>query len=600
MLILAGVTINGVINGGLLDSAQNAKSKWEQAQTDEQGALKDYEDIIDNILGVEKYEIAITSPEQIYALGRLLNSNTRIVAGLTSYSNSELEATDLSLFEFPEEYKTNTDKITFLQTTSYGLENDITLTLQRGTGTDCFLGIGGSANPFKGSFNGKGKTITILGNTININANFSNGMGLFGQTENAKISNLNINLGSNITINSISKNDFRVGLLVGYANLTEINNVSIKMEDNGINVDFNTSYRNAIDIAPMIGYIKDSHISNCQVNMINSSIMISNDNEDNSYKYNIGGLVGKTENVNTISSCNVEFIDGKIGFDVENTGELTGYGSAVGGIIGFANAGSDNTNNIGRNGTTITNCNFTSSNSSKQEVIYAKENIGASPNAGGIVGLSFNNCSIINSNVNITNGIIISQRLLENATEASFGATCGGIIGRLEHTGRISGCTVQGNNLDIIAASTEREMYSGGIVGCDIGPYHKNQISLEDNEVIGNNNTTVQVKVISENGMTNRYIGAGGIAGSSTYIVKDCVVNGTTIINEGSNSNSRVSAIGKIVGVYTTAKKDALWTRETYFEPNENIGILNCSSTNVTLSTDNNIVSTGEVYGIEY
>ena len=85
---------------------------------------------------------------------------------------------------------------------------------------------------------------------------------------------------------------------------------------------------------------------------------------------------------------------------------------------------------------------------------------------------------------------------MENVTTAKFGSTSWGVIGRLEHTGIINGCIVTGNNLDIIAESTERDIYSGGIVGYDMGPYHKNQISLVNNKVIGNGTTTVKVKLI--------------------------------------------------------------------------------------------------------
>ena len=42
MLILAGVSVTLALNGGLFDSAQNAKSKWELAQADEQTALDNY------------------------------------------------------------------------------------------------------------------------------------------------------------------------------------------------------------------------------------------------------------------------------------------------------------------------------------------------------------------------------------------------------------------------------------------------------------------------------------------------------------------------------------------------------------------------------
>ena len=74
----------------------------------------------------------------------------------------------------------------------------------------------------------------------------------------------------------------------------------------------------------------------------------------------------------------------------------------------------------------------------------------------------------------------------------TFGTTIGGIIGRLEHTGNVKGCIVKGNNLKINAKSTEKEIYAGGIVGIDMGPNHKNLISIENCSFIGNNNFTIE------------------------------------------------------------------------------------------------------------
>lgn len=73
--------------------------------------------------------------------------------------------------------------------------------------------------------------------------------------------------------------------------------------------------------------------------------------------------------------------------------------------------GSDNTeDNIGNEGITIDNSSFTSNNTIQKEVLFAKETTGSAPNVGGIVGLAFNNCSIKNTYVDITNGTIIAEK----------------------------------------------------------------------------------------------------------------------------------------------------------------------------------------------
>ena len=313
LLILAVVSIRAVQGDGIIQHAKNARNDYQAAEGNERTILDDYLTQIEEGLNSEtqSYEIAITDSNQIYALGRLLNSNNLTIASLTSYSGSEQEVADLSLFEIPEEYISNADKIAFLQTASYGLENDIAVTLQATSGTNCFIGIGGTNDPFKGKFYGNGKTITISGSTLNVNNNFAAGVGLFGVTDGATISNININLVEDILVNIVVR-ELNFGLLVGNAMSTQINKVTISMEGKNINVDLNTAYRNAVRVGGVTGYIQYCNISNCDVNLSNSTISLVNDYEGDTKQYFLGGLVGNTKWENNIENCNVSFIDTKI------------------------------------------------------------------------------------------------------------------------------------------------------------------------------------------------------------------------------------------------------------------------------------------------
>ena len=314
-----------------------------------------------------------------------------------------------------------------------------------------------------------------------------------------------------------------------------------------------------------------------------------------------GGVLARAKKT-TISGTKVNLINSSIGITANNASFSEYYYSiATGGIIGFAEPGSDNTeDNIGKEGITIDNSSFTSNNTIQKEVLFAKEITGSAPNVGGIVGFAFNNCSIKNTNVDITNGTIIAEKTTEDE-HVQPNSTSGGIIGRLEHTGVIENCIVNGNNLNIIARSTNKEIYSGGIVGVDMGPRDKNQISLKDNKFIGNNTSSIMVELI-RGSKENEKIYAGGIAGRSAYIIKDCTVSGVSIYHKGADISVTMAAIGKIVGRFDYMNS-GLWIDSGYFVPEANRGIINCTTNNVNLDVEDNnsgIVSVGEEWGKAY
>ena len=166
------------------------------------------------------------------------------------------------------------------------------------------------------------------------------------------------------------------------------------------------------------------------------------------------------------------------------------------------------------------------------EVLYAKEKAGTSTNVGGLAGLTFNNLTIENSRVDVKNGSFVSERLESEETATDFGSTVGGIIGRMEHTGRIADCVVNGENFDIIVRSTEKEIYAGGIVGVDIGPIHKKQVSLENNKVIGNGTTEIIAEIVKSD-KPNSGIYLGGVSGSTGYQILNCETSGVSLVLNG-------------------------------------------------------------------
>lgn len=592
--------------------------------------------------------IAITNVEQIYALGRiLLNESTRQGTGIDNFKTYLTDGylqSDLALFEIPSQYVTDTEKIDYLATTSYRLETDINITFYRSSNyAQYFMGIGDTENPFRGIFNGNGKNINITECNFGTSTNYTS-LGFFSNTENALIKNCNINVNGDILIKYNLKT-LSFGMLAGKINNSIIYNNTISLNNTvlGINYPEGTNYYNSAVLATLIGTASgNSKIEKCIVNMNNNSeLYIKHNNDELTQQYLIGGIVARTEGTITerinITNCGINLENSKmygivpdygliggvvgnakytdiyntkvylknseIGIEaIQNANKTSSYVSlGVGGIVGFASPGSDNTNNIGHTGVNVDSCSFTSENDNQKLILYAKENTGAAPNVGGIIAIAFNNCIINNCTVDVKNGVLLAERDNENDTIASYGSTIGGIIGRLEHTGNVKGCIVTGDNLKINAKSTEKEMYAGGIVGVDMGPSHKNLISIENCSFIGNDNSTIELEVI-EGTANNMNIFMGGISGQSTYIMKDCNVEGVNLEYVGAHNQVSRSAVGKITG-YSASDRVGFWQSTTYFTPDETRGLINCTysnNVNITVNgSDTSLILVGDEYGLK-
>lgn len=591
--------------------------------------------------------IAITNVEQLYALGRiLLNESTRQGTGINNFKTYLTDGylqEDLALFEIPSQYVTDAEKINYLATTSYRLDTDIDITFYNASNyAQYFMGIGDTENPFKGIFNGNGKNINITECSVGTSTNFTS-LGFFSNTENALIKNCNINVNGNVLIKYNVKK-ISLGMLAGKINNSTIYNNTISLNNTvlGINYPEGTKYYNSAFLSTLIGTASgNSKIEKCIVNMNNNSeLSIKHNNDELTQQYIIGGIVAKTEGTTSerisIKNCDINLENSKmygivpdygliggavgnakytdiyntkvylknseIGIEaIQNANKTSSYVSlGVGGIVGFASAGSDNTNNIGHTGVYVDSCSFISENDNQKLILYAKETTGAAPNVGGIVAISFNNCVINNCEVDVKNGVLLAERDNENETIASYGSTIGGIIGRLEHTGNVKGCIVKGNNLKINAKSTEKEIYAGGIVGVDMGPTHKNLIPIENCSFIGNNNSTIELEVI-EGTANNKNIFMGGIAGQSTYIMKNCNAEGVNLQYVGAHNQISRSAVGKITG-YSASDRVGFWASTTYFTPDETRGVINCTSSNnvnITVNgSDTSLILVGDEYGL--
>ena len=590
-------------------------------------------------------DIVITSAEEVYALSRvLMSTDLRTEFGLGSDADSYIS--DFNYFTFPDNVTTHAGKLNYLKAASYRLEKDITLDFNI-DGTNTFIGLcaGAQGNGFIGFFNGNNKTITLTCSNNNLNLTSSiTTLGLFANVNKGTIVNLNVDVNSDIQINSIAAHT-DVGFVVGRMfNTSSLYNVKVNLNncEAGSRFDESITSTGDIRISGIVGRANyGTTIKSCVLNLNNAKFVndISAEEYTSGNRLVTGGIVsfctGTASNRNKIEGCYVNITnseissivptnayclmggvvgyaeysdlknnivtltDGTIGGTADDIGLVSQYyGITVGGILGFARPGSSNTDNIGLTGIVIEDCEFNSTSSSQKDILYAKENKGASPNVGGILGLAFNNCIINRCSTNVKSGNIVSQRLETNDTVATYGATAGGICGRLEHTGRIYNCVVNGKKLNVIARSTENLVYAGGIVGVDIGPIHKDQISIEKNTFIGNGTSNVTLDLISSSG-ANKEVYVGGIAGKSTYILKDCKITGTDVNFNGTSSNiTTANGIGKIVGNFD----DGLWNnpnQNMYFTPKTDRGVFNSKAENVTLNINVTAASSVKTCTIE-
>ena len=144
----------------------------------------------------------------------------------------------------------------------YKLANDIDF--EDAQITDMFS----SSNPFKGHFDGNGKTIS------NFKIKSATNAGIFGQTEKATIKNLNI---KNAQIDwSNGRSSSNAAILVGRAIDTVIRNITI----DGVKIDVSANTSAEINLGVLVGLsentsVKDVKITNANINLIRSRLKVT-------------------------------------------------------------------------------------------------------------------------------------------------------------------------------------------------------------------------------------------------------------------------------------------------------------------------------------
>ena len=184
-----------------------------------------------------------------------------------------------------------------------------------------WIPIGTEDNPFKGTFDGNDKTITINDKFIPQDSNTLQPLGLFGyvlqytfhdNTFPTSISKLNINWNGNSQTNGTS-----FGLLVGKAKGVHINNISITANKIPLTGNFNST-------GGLVGEAIDCSLNNNRV----GNVVINPSSE--TYKpNNIGCLVGSSTSTNITTPNSIKYNEVSDCKIIGNTN--------LGGLIGISN-----------------------------------------------------------------------------------------------------------------------------------------------------------------------------------------------------------------------------------------------------------------------
>mgnify|MGYP000557275952 CR=1 FL=1 len=193
-----------------------------------------------------------------------------------------------------------------------------------------FEPIGNSSTPFSGSFDGQGHTISDL----TINRSSDNRAGLFGDTENATISNVTL-AGVDITGDEV------VGSLVGVTDGGSVRDVSASGSVNG-----------TVRVGGLVGFFNGSAITNSTASVATTA------GSDKSGDSSVGGIVG-------------ELWGGDLS-NVRASGTVSGVGENAGGVVGEYTSGA------------LSN-------------LTATGNVYGADSVGGLVGVGSNSVTVRNS-----------------------------------------------------------------------------------------------------------------------------------------------------------------------------------------------------------
>lgn len=318
---------------------------------------------------------------------------------------------------------------------------------------------------------------------------------------------------------------------IGYEHVGLFGRVEGTLENiNIVGGSINVTGTTSMAVGSIVGYLENSVLQNCS-----SSANVSASSSDGSSS--IGGILGRAEQVVTISDCDYSGkltcgghnprVGGIVGYmyhsthviNCENTGDIQAQGEyvIVGGIAGY---------------TYLSSLDMHSISSSRNTGDINVLNNTSSMHTGGIIGKA--------QHVDITNCKNLGNIFVDAPGGSAYE---GGIVGYSSESVSITDCA---NRAGIVVENSVSVVYSGGIVG---GVW-----SGDAQFAISQSYNTGDISIISP----ENWVCTGGIVGdNSSGSISECYNTGNLTVESPENSSYIGGILGKKTGsTYTLSITD--------------------------------------------
>jgi len=409
---------------------------------------------------------------------------------------------------------------------------------------------------FNGLFNGNGHKITGLASTAP----------LFAATgSNGTIKDLTIAADCSFTFTHPNTTEALFGSVVGYhkgvmENVTVNADVALAPVEN---VEYMTT------LGGIVGRATTGTLSECvYTGLISTPAGFTAPapyDDTNKRKLIIGGLVGRFSNAGSVTDsffkgaiCNEALTGAVLDTDDANNRPLKNNPyTIIGGIVGHVDGEA-----------TVSNCETTNdhelvatayNNTNSMGHIVQRSTLAYHNAIGGIVG-ELNNGRVSNC----TNGAEIFNTIFKQASDDSRYLKVGGIVGKNNENGIVSGCT---NNGRVQHRSNPRIQDLGGIVG-----YNAGKVSACTNNAAVNHMTTGVSGATKKGG---RVVSLGGVIGQNAASADVTNVHNTANIQisameSGTSSDARMGGViaYNLAEIDGGASKNITNSGQVYFSPN--------------------------------
>lgn len=421
-----------------------------------------------------------------------------------------------------------------------------------------------SDNYFNGVFNGNNHTISGLEATVPLFAGVGSG---------GHIKDLTVDDSCSFTFTHPNSSEGMFGSIAGY-HKGEINNVKVAAD---VSLAAVASVTHMTSLGGLVGRATTGTVTNGSEF---SGLISTPAGFTSTGKLIIGGLVGRFSNAGSVTGSTFKGA-------INNAAQITSSDDSnpyliIGGVAGFVDGGAS-----------VTSCTATADHADEASayegfngIIVNKTSVAYHSAVGGIVG-ELNNGTVSSC----TNAATIALSIFRSGDNCRYMKT-GGIVGKSNANGSISGCT---NNGSVQHRSNPKYQDLGGIAGYNAG-------------AITNctNNAVVNQMTSGQSAKAGRYVYLGGVIGENIADNKVSDVHNTANLEISSmedNANS-TECIGGVIGfnkgiVVGGDTKDITNSGQVYHSPNftnQLAGYYIGGITGLTRAAVKNAKNVGRVY----